>query len=129
MILNVGPKLREVHARTPIVMIAGVHLRGMNGIGNRNANGKTVKYMMETTTELSKISLLLKRRYLTPPNHAYLRRPLPQGQWPVVLVVVNVIVRARLALAAIATETVVINLKDRHQTLLLHPISPVLRIV
>jgi len=56
--LNVGPKLREVHARTPIVMIAGVHLRGMNGIGNRNANGKTVKYMMETTTELSKIRLV-----------------------------------------------------------------------
>jgi len=146
--LNAGPN--EVHARTPIAMTAGVHLRRMNGTGNRNASGRTAKYTMETTAGLSQIrfvfhfilqvylnvpttvyslSLLLKRRYLMPQNLVYLRRLLRQGRWPVVLVMANVIARARLAPVATATETAVISPKDRRQMLLLHLILLVLQIV
>ena len=49
--LNADPS--EVHAGTPIAMTAGVHLRRMNGTGNRNASGRTAKYTMETTVGLS----------------------------------------------------------------------------
>lgn len=127
MTLNADPN--EVHARTPIAMTAGVHLRRMNGTGNRNASGRTAKYTMETTAGLSPISLLPKRRYLMPQNLVYLRRLLRQGRWPVVLVMANVIARARSAPVATATETAVISPKDRRQMLLLHLILLVLQIV